>query len=221
MLLRGQLALTEIVTLCEKAKNLFCWYHHRKTRWLFLVLLALFCALFFLPLRALAVIGLVLTCNKGWQHHAKVFQRNQIVVFAILRLIAEEEGLSSLRENFEDTKRPYDKRSSEYAAFERKAREGLAEMLQLEFDAAIFAQGRTVGEVVGWLAECRDRLVIPEETCRKHHFNPEWSRRHGSLASALTALYLLLLSVPSDRTILDGRQDADDQQEDSEDDELP
>jgi hypothetical protein len=92
--------------------------------------------------------------------------------------------------------------------------------LQLEFDPAIFLQGRTVGEVVGWLSECRDRLVIPEETCRKNRFNLEWSRRGGRLASVLTALYLLLLSVPSDRNVLEVKHDPE-EQEDSDDDELP
>jgi hypothetical protein len=81
--------LTEIVTLCEKAKNLFCWYHHAKTKWLFLVVLGCFLALFFLPLRALALLGLVATCHRGWQHHARVCQRNQFVVFAILRLVVD------------------------------------------------------------------------------------------------------------------------------------
>lgn len=32
MLLRGQLVLTELVTLTEKIKNIFMWYHHRKTK---------------------------------------------------------------------------------------------------------------------------------------------------------------------------------------------
>ena len=32
MLLKGQLVLTEIVTMCEKIKNIFIWYHHRKTK---------------------------------------------------------------------------------------------------------------------------------------------------------------------------------------------
>jgi hypothetical protein len=81
------LALTEVVTLCEKAKNLFCWYHHRKTKWLFLVLLCLFLLLFLLPLRAMAVIGLAVMCQRGWNRQGKIYQRNQFVVLAVLRLI--------------------------------------------------------------------------------------------------------------------------------------
>jgi hypothetical protein len=87
VLLRGQLALTEIVSLCEKVKNLFSWYHHRKTQWLFLLLLASFAACLFLPLRAIALLALTATAINGWHHHSRLCMRNQFVVMALLRLV--------------------------------------------------------------------------------------------------------------------------------------
>lgn len=131
MLLQGQLVLGELVGLCEKAKNLFCWYHHRKTRWLFLVLLGLLVLLSLVSLRFLALVALMRMFHKGRQHYAKLQQLNQVIVYSLLRITVEEEGLASLRENFEDPARFFDRRNSEFAVFERRGSAWLSETLQL------------------------------------------------------------------------------------------
>lgn len=73
---------------------------------------------------------------------------------------------------------------------------------------------------MGWLSDSRDRYVIPEEVCRKYRFNLEWSTRGGSLRRLVTAAYLFLLSVPSDRNILEVKVEAEEQQEDSDEEDL-
>jgi hypothetical protein len=108
------------------------------------VLLALFFGLFFVSLRLVALVAVVRMCLKGRQHLSRVRQLNQVIVYSLLRIVAEEEGLASIKENIDDPDRPFDKKTSDYASFEKKSKERLAEILQIEFDPAIFSTGRTL-----------------------------------------------------------------------------
>ena len=57
---------------------------------------------------------------------------------------------------------PINKKLTEYPAFERRIKEHLETVLRIEFDHELFTSGRSMGDFMSSLAECRKRLVIPE-----------------------------------------------------------
>lgn len=84
--MRGQLWLTEFVTISEKIKNTFLWYHHKKTKELLLLLLAALAIIYFIPIRIMLLVLLYKTYNKGVLHHTKVRNLNRVILYEIFKL---------------------------------------------------------------------------------------------------------------------------------------
>lgn len=112
-------------------KNLFCWYHHKKTKWLFLVFLTAFFALFFLPLRFLAFLAVVKMCAGGKERYLRVQRQNKDIVMEMMKIVIEEEDLVNMREYLDSPLKIIDKKMGEYNTFEKKIKENLTNILQI------------------------------------------------------------------------------------------
>jgi hypothetical protein len=117
MLLRGQLILTEFVTLSEKIKNIFLWYHHRKTKEMLIVISILLAVLIFIPIKLILLIGIYKMFRRGLIYRTKVRETNKIILVELFHSILEEHNLQEYKAFLIDRNRPFEKKSLEYAHF--------------------------------------------------------------------------------------------------------
>ena len=132
MLLRGQLVLTELVTLSEKIKNIFMWYHHRKTKELLLLIITILTVLLFIPIRLLALACLFKFFKKGLSHHLRTRELNKVILFEIIHRIIEENGLTEAKAWMLNRNIPYNKNGYEYSNFEKKVKEWMGTHLAVD-----------------------------------------------------------------------------------------
>jgi hypothetical protein len=62
-------------------KNLFLWYHHRKTKELLLLVLAVLAVLLFVPVRLILLGALWRMFRKGLNHQLRVREINKVILF--------------------------------------------------------------------------------------------------------------------------------------------
>lgn len=80
ILLRCQNLALFIVSIFEKTKNVFIWYHYEKTKLLFLGLLGLLLLFVCIPFRLIAIFLLFNSIKKGLKYHNRVQDINCIVL---------------------------------------------------------------------------------------------------------------------------------------------
>ncbi len=117
VLLKGQLVLTEGVTICEKVKNIFCWYHHQKTGKLLILLVVALVVIVFIPIRLILLLAIYRAFKKGLTFRSRTKELNRVVLLAVLRVVGEEMSNAELRPWLNDPSRPVDRRSGEWSGF--------------------------------------------------------------------------------------------------------
>lgn len=66
--------------MAEKIKNLFIWYHYKKTKLLFSVIAGLLFALIVLPSRIILFVMLLKIMLKGSKYHANIQDINKVII---------------------------------------------------------------------------------------------------------------------------------------------
>ena len=75
--------------MCEKVKNIFSWYHHRKTKELLLLLLAILVVIIFLPIKLMLLIVVFKMFQRGLTHRVRAREMNKVIIFEIFHKIIE------------------------------------------------------------------------------------------------------------------------------------
>lgn len=99
------------------------WYHHKKTRILYLGLVAVLIVIIFVPVRVILVVAIYQAFKKGKNYQAHTQKYNEQVVHELYLLTIKENKL-------EDTMLPYlnldtkplNKNLPEYQLFEKKSK---------------------------------------------------------------------------------------------------
>lgn len=86
--------LTQLVTIIEKVKNIFTWYHYQKTRLFFLILAGCVFALLILPVRLILFCVLLKMMLKGAKYHANIQDINKVIIIELIRIIIRENNFS-------------------------------------------------------------------------------------------------------------------------------
>lgn len=113
------------MSICEKIKNIFVWYHHRKTKFIFAILIGALLVISFVPVRVLLVFGLYKLLKNGLCHKRKTNEVNRMIVSEVLHICIEENGLEEMRQYELQKLRILDKKHNDYITFERKAKDYL------------------------------------------------------------------------------------------------
>lgn len=111
-LLRGQLVLTELVTLSEKVKNIFLWYHHRKTKELLFLLLAVLAVIVFVPIKLLLLGAVYKMFRRGLNHRTRTREINKYILMEIFQNLVEEFNLVEIKAFIIEPNKLFDRRST-------------------------------------------------------------------------------------------------------------
>ena len=97
LLLKAQNLMMTAANYSEKVKNIFTWYHHKKTYLVLKIVTLTFLAVTFLPLRYIVLFGLLRMFNRGREYHNKVQRYNSILVNEIFKICVAENGLENIK----------------------------------------------------------------------------------------------------------------------------
>ena len=126
MLLRGQLAMTEIVTMCEKIKNIFCWFHHRKTKQLLLLFITILAIIIFVPIKLVLLYAIFKMFKRGLSHRQRTKELNKVILVEIFQKLIDENNIIEAKAWMVNRNIPYTRQSYDYINFQKKIREWMS-----------------------------------------------------------------------------------------------
>ena len=116
-LLKGQLVLTEIVTLIEKIKNFFTWEHHRKTYDIFVGLLVVLAVVLLVPIRPIMLFAWYRTLRKGLSYRNRTRTLNRLILSEVFRIFVDENNFNDMKPYLLHPSEPINKKLTEYPVF--------------------------------------------------------------------------------------------------------
>lgn len=104
--------LTELVNLSEKVKNVFSWYHHRKTRELLVLVLGVLGVILFVPIRLVLLLVVYKMFRRGLTHRVRTREINKYILMEIFQNLVEEFNLPEMKSFILEQNKPFDRRSA-------------------------------------------------------------------------------------------------------------
>lgn len=96
LLLQAQIILTKFVSFIEKTKNLFIWYHFKKTQSLFFILLAVAITILVFPFRFIMCALVIKQMFKGSKYHENIQDLNRLIILELIRIIIRENNMHNM-----------------------------------------------------------------------------------------------------------------------------
>jgi len=171
VLLKLQNAIMEVVNYLEKVKNLFTWYHHKKTRIVYLGLVGVLFVVVFVPIRFLLLIVVYKKFKKGKLYYRQTIEYNEAVVSEIFSLTQRENKLTDMGQYLSNDGKLLNKKDPDYLVFEKKVKENLQTILGIDFNPKVFEIAKNIKELKSYLSLCKKRYKIPMPICRKYELN--------------------------------------------------
>jgi len=77
---KAQNSLMQLVNFIEKVKNIFTWYHYKKSHIVFYMLLLFLIVIIFVPIKVILVYLLYKQFKKGATYSEKTMKHNQAIL---------------------------------------------------------------------------------------------------------------------------------------------
>lgn len=112
--------------MLEKIKNLFIWYHYKKTKLLFWIIAAAVFILMILPIRLILFAAVLKMMKKGSKYHANIQDINKVIIIELVRIIIRENNFNNMSLYFKEHFRPYNFRTLEAETFVKTCKDELS-----------------------------------------------------------------------------------------------
>jgi hypothetical protein len=103
-------------------KNIFTWYHHKKSKIVYLGLVTVLVVIVFVPIRFILLVAVYKKFKKGKRYFAKTKEYNELVVNEIFLMTAKESKIEDFFQYLSNDSKALNKKDSDYLVFEKKVK---------------------------------------------------------------------------------------------------